>query len=290
MVAPVLSKPDNGTTLLEMRPEFKWGAVSGAVSYTLQVSLNNTMTSPVINATVSSLTYTPTSDLPRGKQLYWWVKANGANPSGWSQKWSLTSANPPGTPVLLEPFVNALTTKHKPWFDWKDSTLPPGTIFEGYHLQIATDSDFGHLILNEYIENGLSGSEFQTINALNPNTLYYWRVNACNVLDQCSAWSSTFYFRTALPEPVLIAPANGASLTTQRPVFDWGDVSGAANYTLLVSTNSSMSSPLINVIVISSTYTPISDLPKGQTLYWRVMANGANPSGWSDPIWSFSIH
>jgi trimeric autotransporter adhesin len=294
MKPPVLTAPADGATFLETKsPQYSWNSVSGAVSYMLQVSVNSNMASPFINITTASITYTPAAEPPRGKQLWWRVKANGANSSDWTVPRSFTSANPPSVPVLMEPVVNTLTTMHKPWFDWKDSALPAGTFFKGYHLQIATDSEFNNLIDINCVENNLNVSEMarsecQSTPALNPNTLYYWRVNACNTLNQCSPWSSAWYFRTALPEPVLIAPTNGDTLLTQRPTFNWASVSGAASYTLQVSINSNMASPLINATITSSNYTSFIDLPKGTNLYWWVKANGANPSGWSEKR-SFSI-
>jgi hypothetical protein len=90
--APVLSTPTNGETTTLLRPTFDWADVSGATSYTIQVSRNNSFTSLVVTKTVVLSTYTPTINLPANILLYWRVKANGLNgPSLWSSPtWSFT--------------------------------------------------------------------------------------------------------------------------------------------------------------------------------------------------------
>jgi len=92
-----------------------------------------------------------------------------------------------------------------------------------------------------------------------------------------------------LVTPVLISPTDGSTETTRRPVFDWGDISGATGYTLQVSTNNLFSSFVLNVNPATSTFTPTSDLPIQKVLEVRVRANGANgPSPWSTVV-SFII-
>jgi parallel beta-helix repeat protein/VCBS repeat-containing protein len=287
MKPPVLSAPANvlDPALSTTRPKFEWTEedASGVTNYTLQVSASSSMSSPVLSAIVSGTAYTPSSDLPKGKVLYWRVKANGVNPSGWSEVWSFTSANPPSVPVLISPVNNTLTTFHKPWLDWKDTTLPIGTNFDKYEIQFATDPNFTSLEIDDDVL-GITNSSYTPAEKIASNTKHFWRVRACNTLGQCSLWSSVWYFRTALDEPELLYPDKGnTSIPIHRPSFTWGAVSLAASYTIQIS-----SSPTITATVTAPTFTPSVDLPEGIMLYWKVMANGANPSGWSD-MWSFKI-
>jgi parallel beta-helix repeat protein len=284
MTPPELSAPADvlDPPLLTTRPEFRWGAVNGALNYTLQVSASAGMSSPVLTAIVSGVAYTPSSDLPKGKVLYWRVKANGVNPSAWSEVWEFTSANPPGVPVLISPTNNTLTSLHKPWFDWKDSSLPSGTTFYRYEFQMASDAEFNSLEIDNYV-SGITSSDYVPATKITSNLKHYWRVKGCNTSDQCSLWSSVWYFRSALDEPELLYPGNQTVITTRRPAFDWNDVPKCDSYTIQIS-----SSPTITVTLTDSTYTPLVDLPVGQTLYWKVKANGANQSDWSD-VWSFTI-
>ncbi len=85
------------------------------------------------------------------------------------------------------------------------------------------------------------------------------------------------------------APANGAILTSLRPVFDWPDTPGAASYNIQVSKNNTFSSLVVNKTVTPSTYTPTANLPTEIQLYWRVRAKiGSAYGAWSAPL-SFII-
>jgi hypothetical protein len=290
MKPPVLSAPANvlAPALDTTRPKFEWteADAGGVMNYTLQVSASASMSSPVLTAIVSGIAYTPSADLPKGKVLYWRVKANGVNPSDWSGVWSFTSANPPGVPVLIKPTNNYLTTAHKPYFEWTISTLPTGTLFARYEFQMAADPYFSSLEIDEKNNPELTDinqPSYTPKEKVTSNLIHYWRVRACNTLNQCSLWSNIWYFRTALDEPELVYPGDRATISSRKPVFDWNDVPLADSYTIQIS-----STPTISVTVSLSTYTPLVDLPVGKTLYWKVMANGANPSGWSE-TWSFII-
>jgi large repetitive protein len=97
----------------------------------------------------------------------------------------------------------------------------------------------------------------------------------------------------ALPAPNLTYPSSGASITG-NPVFAWEAVSGAAKYTISVSTASDYSSSVSGFPVTTFTrnYAPPAELPNGH-LYWRVAAvdaagaTGTNATdeftkGWGD--------
>jgi hypothetical protein len=123
--------------------------------------------------------------------------------------------------------------------------------------------------------------------ALPANGAYYWRVCAYDATGQYSLWSAYRTFRTAMLPPALLIPANTGLVLTTRPAFDWASVAGASSYTLQVSTSQAFSNLVINTSPKVSIYTPGSDLPGNQVLYWRVKANGTNPSAWS-LIFSFT--
>jgi len=285
MTPPVLTAPGNSNLVMTDRPDFDWEAVSGATGYTLQVSKNDIFTQVVHTRTVAApaTAYTPTVDLPGGMVLYWRVKANGANPSDWSEVRSFTTGNPPNVPALLSPANNALTTDYTPRLDWAMSLVPIGApAFSYYELQVDNDADFSSPV----VQIGISGQEsheYTLLGDLAPNTKYYWRVRAWNVDSEYSGWSVVRSFRTAVTPPVLVSPANDEELLHNRPTFDWNDVAGATGYTLQISTSPSFSSLLFSVNTTASTYTRVTDLPANKDLYWRVRANAVNgPSAWSD--------
>lgn len=91
VTAPVNLTPGGGTTIGTLTPTLDWDDVSGATSYTVQVSLSPTFGTLLKNVTVYTSGYTFTTSLPAGKTIYWRVRANAANgPSQWSTESFIT--------------------------------------------------------------------------------------------------------------------------------------------------------------------------------------------------------
>jgi|GEM_PF-2413430 len=287
---PVLSSPSNGSSQVNLRPQFNWGDVDGATSYQIQVSKYANMSSPFVSKTVYESFYDHTSDLPKNKTVYWRVRAKDPNStSAWSLVWSFNTPNPPGRPSLLSPSDNALTRDYTPRLDWSTSSLPSGTVFSYYRLQVARDSGFTNIALDTNI-SGQSNSEYTFTANLAANTKYYWRVMAVNNQGQYRSWSSVRSFRTAILPPLLINPGFASVESTQRPLFEWEEVDGAASYQIQISRRSDLKYPIINVTVPTSEYLMMKNLPMNKDIYWRVRAKGANgPSAWS-PTSSFIIN
>jgi hypothetical protein len=78
-----------------------------------------------------------------------------------------------------------------------------------------------------------------------------------------------------------VSPVNGSNVPTQ-PTFSWQSARSAANYTLVISADSTFADPIQTVTTDSTSYTMTSTLPAGKTLYWRVRANDlSNNLNWS---------
>jgi hypothetical protein len=295
ILPPSLRAPANAVLLNNKRPAFTWYSVSGSTSYTLEVSSLSNFASKTINTSPTVTSYTPTSDLAVNTKFYWRVKANGTNgPSLYSQVRTFTTGNPPSVPTLISPAANALVLTTTPLLDWSTSSLPSGTSFAYYQVQVATSSAFSSPIVNTSSLTSLTASQL-TRPVLASNTKFYWRVRAVNTVSgvaNLSAWSSVRYFRTALLPPALSLPVNGGSVTTLRPTLDWKDVSGVTGYTIQVSMNKLFSSLLVNVSPAGtlSAYTPAVNLPTGVPLYWRVQSRGTNgPGAWS-AVFTFTVN
>jgi hypothetical protein len=85
-----------------------------------------------------------------------------------------------------------------------------------------------------------------------------------------------------LPAPSQLAPAADARFAPGTNItFDWSDVSGAANYTIQISDQSTFPSTIVSPTVTSSQFST-GTLPV-QTMWWRVRANdGSGRAGaWS---------
>ena len=277
---PVVTRlPANGSTPLMLRPLFDWPDVPGAASYTLQYSRYSNMRYPV-NKVVTASQYLPTSDLPRNRLLYWRVKVTGT--STWLPIWTVQMPNTPGMPNPEKPVLNALVKTLTPKLDWAASGLPTGTTFSHYQVQVATDSAYTNVVVDTAITNRMISEYTIPGGILQPNTVYYWRLRSFNTLGQYTRWTRLMYFREALAAPVLSAPANGAVVGTQKPTFDWTNVTGATGYTIQISRYSNMSSATVNANTTASSYVPGSNLPKNVTLYWRVRSRGGlGTSAWT---------
>jgi hypothetical protein len=283
VLPPTLVTPLNAEFLKTRRPTFVWNSVPGATGYTIQISRNTGFTLLVGTYQVTPATYTPVADLPANTGLWWRVQSKGANgPSAWSLARSFHTANPPSTPALLLPAINALTTDYTPRLDWGLVTLPGGTTFGHYQVQVADNAAFAAPAADESGLNDRLVHEYSPTTDLNPNTKYYWRVRSYNAAGEYSAWSLVRTFRTALLPPTLQAPSNGDNLLYNRPTFDWDDVPGAIGYTIKISRNSGFTSLVGTYQATPATYTLAANLPANTTLWWRVQSKGANgPSAWS---------
>lgn len=86
--APSLSSPPDASETDDTTPTFSWVSVGGAISYRIQVDDDSGFSSPAINQTTSSTSYTPGSELPDSDTYYWRVRAFNSCGSGpWSAVW-----------------------------------------------------------------------------------------------------------------------------------------------------------------------------------------------------------
>jgi hypothetical protein len=88
---------------------------------------------------------------------------------------------------------------------------------------------------------------------------------------------------TPLPAPALITPIADARFTPGTNItFDWGDVSGAASYTIQIDDSSSFPAPLIVDQTVTTSQFSTSTLPT-ERMWWRVRANALSgtPGAWS---------
>ena len=270
---------NNGTTWLDAKPLFSAGKnYSGAISTSWDNALKGRQAFVGDSHGYISSRYALSTLAGKTVKFRWRFATDFV---GFYLGWVLddiqiyTCIGTPAKPTLQTPANSTLVMDYTPLLNWTDSS----PYLDHYQLQLSTTSNFSSLLYNK---NDLTTSQFTVPSNLAPNTTFYWRVRALNALEKSKGWSSTFSFRTALSRPILVDPANGSTASSLTPTFDWNDVSGAAGYDIQVSTDSTFTSTLIDSNTVSSTYTPLTDLPAGTPIYWRVRSTGANgPSGWS---------
>ncbi len=195
--APVLVSPASGVTLPNRRPSFDWRNVVGASGYTLQISKYSNFAAVMVSAPTIASAFTMPADLPANTTFYWRVRANGVNgPSLWSAIRSFRTGNPPSIPALTSPLDTTTIDDLTPRLAWRASTVPAGTTFAHYQIQIAPDATFAAPLFDGTVAT-LSPAKFTLTTPLAANTKYYWRVRAFNTKGEYSAWSIIWYFITS---------------------------------------------------------------------------------------------
>lgn len=276
--APILSYPANGATNIPVNVTLRWFKISNVLNYNVQVSQNSSFTQIVVNEYPTDSLYTiPTGTLSGTTMYYWRVSATNIGGTGpFSETRNFTTAvAPPAAPLLLSPLNNSTGVAISGvLFDWSNS---PGA--NSYRIQIALSSDFGTTFVNTTVT---SSQYTHNTPAFAYNTIYYWRVRASNAGGD-GVWSQVWSFTTTVatpPAPTLIYPANGATNIPLTPTMDWSDVSGATSYRLQISTSSSFSPLVLNIVVNQSEYLVPSGVLQGYTqYYWRVASINSGGQG-----------
>jgi Zn-dependent metalloprotease len=184
----------------------------------------------------------------------------------------------PGATVLLTPALGALLYDYKPTLDWKDAARA-----SAYQLQVFTDTAMKNVALSE---PRIVGSTYTFATPLDPNRRYYWRVrsiaDAPGVNDRASygPWTALRLFRTALTVPIP-QPPDPLDPPTDRPTLRWTASTGAVNYWWQACRNATCTLIVTQGYAKATQVQPPVDLPVDTTVWWRVKANGANPSAWS---------
>lgn len=276
--APSLISPVNNTTWTQsVYPAFQWQAVTGASSYTLQISKSSTDftgSNLVKSATAYNTYYYSDTALSNCTSFYWRVRAVDNGTAGsWSSVWKFTVQVAPSQPVLTYPLSGAILTVRRPTFSWESSS---GATAYTVEIDGATYS--------------VSTTSFTPYSNLSVGT-HTWRVRATSCGGgQTSDWSPQRTFTVDLDDVVLKQPANGATVTTQTPTFEWYQVDGATKYKLEVRKDTIDGQKLFEVEATGTSFTPTAILNPG-VYAWHVMSyrNGMWTGVWSSTPFTFIV-
>jgi hypothetical protein len=275
---PELFSPTDGATGIATNPTLSWKESSGADSYTIQISTNSDMSSPVVNQSGITGTSYSASGLDNGTQYYWQVNAtNAGGTSGWSSVWNFTTiVAAPATPTLSSPPNGATGVSTTPTLSW--NTVSEATRYE---VEVHSNSGFTNIV---YQNTNVTGTSVTVSPALQNNTQYYWRVRAVNDGGE-SSWSSrNFTTIAAAPSsPTLVSPNNGATGVSTTPTLSWNTVSEATRYEVEVHSNSGFTNIVYQNTNVTGTSVTVSPALQNNTqYYWRVRAvNDGGESSWS---------
>lgn len=199
-----LLSPANGSTDIDLLPEFSWEAATGAETYEIQISPASDFSSLVETQTgLASTLYQMVNSLNGLTTYYWRVRAANTSGSGpWSDPFSFTTRQGEAAPpVLTAPTDGAVNVPVNATFEWESSLFS-----DQYLIEFSEQPDFS-LIAESATVNALA-YQAQTLAF---STLYYWRVSGVNSLGTGNP-SAVFSFTTEDEQQAVVDPA--ASIVT----------------------------------------------------------------------------
>ena len=211
----------------------------------------------------------------------------------------LPDTTAPAVPTLLSPIDGVYRhTSDSNFSDWNDVSDPSGVT---YRYQSASDIEFTHLYYDSMINGSSPGqmTESMIMNPGEPEVSYYWRVQACDTLGNCSDWTTPWRINidnTNPTVPTLVSPNNNEYLATHNFNFQWGSSTDSSpltyewesSYQQTTKTDDSFTSQLAHHSNLSTSVN--SPGTPDNIYYWHVRAVDAagNTSGWSN-IWKVTV-
>lgn len=275
--APSIPTATAGTNKTFASFTANWNSVSGATEYLLDVSESSTFTSYLSGyqgLVIAGSTNRDILGLAPNTTYYYRVRAkNSSGTSGNSNTISVIT-------VLQPPVAKPPPSVYSASFFVKWSLVPGAT---SYKIDVSTNSNFSTFVsyYNNYSTSTLTGASDTTgmVNSsLSSGTTYYYRFRAVNS-SSTSANSNVVAVTTIPPPP----SATAATYRTNTSfAANWNATSGATEYRLDVSTNTSFSSFVSgyqDLVVSDIPSKSVTGLTANTTYYYRVRAK--NPFGTS---------
>lgn len=190
---PIISTPLNGATVTTLYPQFQWDSVSGALSYQIHISSDNSFNSIYINQnylTDNSYTIPLDKVLTNSNTYYVRVRAyNNVGYSDWSSTVSFSASinTTPATPILISPTASLTSNSIVTDFNWYLANNATS-----YDILVSSATDFS---VTSFSSNSVNSTSI-TAN-LSANGNYYWKVRGRNTGGVGSYSSSANFYRDA---------------------------------------------------------------------------------------------
>lgn len=155
---------------------------------------------------------------------------------------------------------------------------PTGT----YELLVTTDKEATQVFTDPTTITFAGAVVSYTIQGLNPNTTYYWKVRT--KLPVTSIWSEQRSFTTGTtPEivPQILTPIDGAVTSETTPSFSWSPIAGATQYQFQLALNTDFTPTMVDQKVATPGVRPIVKLNTDMVYFWRVRSTLPIVGGWS---------
>jgi len=288
--APTLISPSVDATVAQP-VTFDWSDVPNAVAYEIQIDNTQTIAAPFVAAQIVAVSTATVTGLP-AQRLWWRVRAQNSagvfGPFSTTRRFTAQAAPPPPPPPPAPASLStvSLTPSSVTGGSPSSGTItltsaaPAGGIAVGL-----TSSNTGAATVpaSVNVSAGATSASFAVTTASVATTTSVTITATQGTVTRTALLSVNPASQTVLPAPSLSSPAADARFTPgQSILFDWSDVAGAANYTIEIDDNSSITAPLTLSQTLAVSQLSTSTLPV-QTMWFRVRANSASgsPGTWS---------
>lgn len=273
---PVFTFPLNNSLSIQLKDTIRWNKVNLATNYHFQISNSPSFTNILENDDKLTSEKIVVNNLQNNTTYYCRIRAyNSTNTSDWSD--TLTFKTILETPILDYPDNNLKNVPVSFVFNWNKVSGA-----DNYILQVCKNDKFSKgMVINNVID-----STNLTVESLENDNSYYWRVKAIRLNDS-SDWSEVWNFSTKLESVVLVQPLNQQINVEVNCNFSWREIAPEETYSLQLSFAPDFSSVLLDTNLISSPFITVNGLIPYTKYYWRVKRYlSERESEWSKP-WFF---
>ncbi len=260
---PVVQAPI-GATLLQA-PTITWSGSNGAASYDVWISNLSTGQNPVIQANVSTTSYTSTNPMGIGRYRVW---VRGKTAAGTLTAWS----NPKEFQIRTSVVIDNLATS---FFDgavisW--AALPGAAKYDLWVNNLTTGQ------LQVVRQSALTATSYALPGSLPLGKYAVW-VRGIDAGNTAAEWSLAKQFNAA-PRTISTSPSTPGF--NNLPVFQWQALAGATKYEIYVQNRTTNAMVLTQTNIPATSFTPSSALPTGDYRWWvRASNNSGIVGGWS---------
>lgn len=272
--APTLTFPENSVEGVDPNnAQLAWEHHPSSILDSLELYLDAALTQVVNKRSLTDTTY-QYAGLTGGTTYYWRVASS--DDYGWSE-WSDVFAFTTRISGFsqISPLNGAKTLGTIDTLEWNAANGA-----DSYKVQLAKDSLYNDLVIDT---TGLTELSLPLAN-LEKGQIYYWRVQAVSGSTN-SEWTTTWSFQIIFSPLSLVSPDNGAVNIPSSTELEWENITGA-EYTLMLSINSDLSSPILQETV--SDNLKAVNLDNSTSYYWAVEYSINGNGSELSPIWEFT--
>jgi hypothetical protein len=258
--ATLVSPANNAVNVNPLTGSVSWTAPSGATTYRVQISTDNTFAATLVDADGLTSTNYTYANLGSKTQYFWRVYSySGTNTGSWTTPFNFTTGL--GKVNLNAPANNfagaELNNVTASWYSLNGAAT--------YRFTLSENADLSSPIINQ----GSINVANYVINGLNYNRTYYWGVRGQDANGD-GPLSDIRTFGTKIDKPTLTTPANNATDVALDGQMKWNAATGAESYRIQVSLVNTFASTVIDASSISGTTYNYSGLTNDKDHFWRV--------------------